>query len=97
MADQRRRTVLRTLAENGQAGTSVATPTDAVADRATNEALSDDEHRQRLLLALHHRHLRKLADAWSIRYDSEGGPIRSSPGESERDLLESVDAHHSHE
>lgn len=93
MADQRRRTVLQTLTENGQSATSMTTLTDAVAERATSEALSDDEHRQRILLALHHRHLPKLADAGLVRYDSEGGRIRSTLGDSEQDLLETVDAH----
>lgn len=93
LSHRHRRTVLRTVAGNGQGATSVATLTDAVADVAASDRRSDGEHRQRIRIALHHRHLPKMDDAGLVRYDAEAGRVQPTLDESEQGLLESIDAH----
>jgi len=97
LAHRHRRTVLRTVAQNEQGTTSVATLTDAVADVESSDRLSDAEPRQRILIALHHRHLPKMDEAGLIRYDTGTGRVRGALDGLEQDLLESIDAHERHE
>lgn len=93
LSHRHRRTVLRAVVQNERGATSVATLTDAVADVASSDTLSDGEHRQRILIALHHRHLPKMDDAGLVRYDTEAGRVQPTLDESEQGLLESIDAH----
>lgn len=93
LGHRHRRAVLRTVAQNEQGATSVATLTDAVADVASSDQLSDSEHRQRILIALHHRHLPKMDDAGLIRYDIEAERVRGALDRPEQELLESIDVH----
>jgi len=73
LASERRRTTLEVLSQR-------ITPVDleelatAVAGRETSVA--SEQHRERIRISLHHKHLPKMADMGVVDYDAEAGRVK---------------------
>ncbi|MFC7006557.1 DUF7344 domain-containing protein [Halalkalicoccus salilacus] len=91
VADEHRRAVLRSLNQTDQNVMDVDALADLVAERVRNGEPSDDEHRRRVYIALHHVHLPKLEACGMILHDTETKQVRSATGELGQRLLSVVE------
>lgn len=78
LADPHRRAVLERL-DRTAGGVAVETlATRVAADLSDSAETVDDERRRRVLLALHHNHLPKLADHGLLEYDLDAGIVTAT-------------------
>lgn len=79
LADPHRRAVLERLdrTEDGVEVETLAARIAAELSDATLETVDEDEHR-RILLALHHNHLPRLADHDLLEYDLDAGLVTAT-------------------
>lgn len=91
LANEQRRTVLRSLARIDEEALEVNTLVDHVSERVRNGTPSDEDHRRRIHIALHQIHLPKLQASGVITYDPETKRIRNVDGEFNRELLTVVE------
>lgn len=91
VADEQRRIVLRSLNRADSKTTEIGALTEHVAARVQNGSTSDDGHRNRVQMALHHTHLPKLDACGMIVYDTETKQIRDTTGEIEQKLLQVIE------
>lgn len=97
VADEHRRAVLRSLNQTDQNEMDVDALADLVAERVRNGEPSDDEHRRRIHIALHHIHLPKLEACGMILYDTETKQVRNVTGELSQRLLSVVEPYEARE
>ena len=93
VANEQRRAVLRSLNRTEGETMEFNTLTDQVAEHVRDGGLPDDEHRQRIHIALHHIHLPQLEDCGMIVNDTETDQVRIVNGELSKELLMLVDAY----
>ena len=89
LANQRRRQVIRLLAERDDP-TTVADLTDRV--RAADAGL-DPSDRDRVALELHHSHLPMMDDAGVVEYDGEDRVARTPLGLKAADITQLADSY----
>lgn len=79
LADPHRRAVLERLdrTADGVEVETLATRVAAELSDATPDTV-DEDHRRRVLLALHHSHLPKLADHGLLEYDLDAGVVTAT-------------------
>lgn len=71
-----RRSIFRLLSSTDGETMGITALIDQIAARTWSEERSDEEHRRRIRIAVHHIHLPKLESQGLIRYDSETKQVR---------------------
>lgn len=93
LGHERRRHILRLLANADGEPVTVTTLIDQIAARGQSEELSDEEHRKRVNISLQHIHLPKLESQELLSYDPETGHVEQRSSSLTQELLAVIELH----
>lgn len=97
VANDHRRAILRALTHTDEETMEVNELTEHVAEHLRDGEPPDDDHRQRVRIALHHIHLPKLEACGMVSHDTETDRVRNATGELSRELLTVVESYEERE